>query len=143
MDLTGLVVAVAAPVAGVLVTAGLTVASGELDLPIGMEHVTGGVVAYLIIAKVLDHLEKRRAEAVVPADATDDEQRLEVQREIVVCLKQQTGILERMEAAQNTILEISKEYKKDGVCPLTVRKERKDVLEDFSAMVHRPPKLAP
>jgi hypothetical protein len=112
-----------------MLTGALYATSQGLGFPIGMEHVTGGVVAYLIIAKVLDFLSKRKPAPQKEGEAQASAERLEVQREIVDCLNRQTGILERMERSQASVLRITEQYAATGVCPLTRPIEREATLK--------------
>lgn len=116
---------------GTVAVAGVAVLGVEAaGLPIGWEQVSGGVVAYLILQSVFTHLRAKKAHG-------GDEERLEVQQKIANCLEQQTEILQRMDGNQVKILEITTQYQRTGICPLTDPLKRQATIRDFAEEVQR------
>lgn len=120
--------------AAALAAAGV-LGADELGIPLGMEQVTGGVVAFLILREVFAFLRERYGRNVQHDDSTE---RLQVQKNIHDVLQQQTQILARMEESQAQILAITTQYQATGICPLTDPLERQQTIRDIGDEARRP-----
>jgi hypothetical protein len=123
---------VAGPVAAV-VLAVAAVAGGEVaGVSVGPAELGGAALALFLLREVFGfirwHTERKDAKAAPEIVSVEDE-RLEVQREIVQVLKQQSAILARMDTSQAAVLKITEQYAATGVCPLTRPIEREATIE--------------
>lgn len=132
--MSSLLVALVSPLGSAVVAAAAVIGAEELGIPIGVDQVTGGLVAYLILQRVFDFIRDKRHRET---ESEDSARRLEVQQEIAGVLRQQTSILERMENDQASILQISHQYQATGVCPLTSPDGQERVVRAISKEVRR------
>lgn len=132
--MSSLLLAFVTPLGGAVLAAAAVVGAEELGIPIGLNQVTGGVVAFLILREVFAFVRDRRGRNLQHDDSAE---RLEVQREIHEVLKQQTDILARMEESQAAILTITTQYQATGICPLTDPIKRQSTIRDMADEVAR------
>lgn len=127
----------AGPGAAVLLAAAAFASGEAFGLDIGAAELGGAAIALFMLREVFSFVRwntERKAPASAPAA---DDQRLEVQREIVDCLNKQTAILNRMDENQAKVVRITEQYQATGVCPLTKPLERDGTLKAISDAAER------
>jgi len=110
MSATGLLYAVAPPVVIIGIGSLAALELEGLGLPIGMEHLTGGLLAYLIIREVLKDRREKRA-------AAEPDRRLAEQIQMVAYMRESTELLRQIKDDQKEIAQVTSNFREQGGCP--------------------------
>lgn len=132
MSLTSTLSAVAPPFAAIAAATACGQLLEDYGAPkVGMEHITGGLLAYLIIKEVLKDRRDRRA-------AKEPDERLQVQREIAKHMAESTALLREMRDDQKEIGKVTGQYQAQGGCPWLDADKSRGLIRDMGAEARRP-----